>query len=315
VKTTIFLGDPGERLAASSLTLAMLGQVHWGTSQDDDHKTDLRLVYSSPFSGERLELKCQAKTGDSFGDWTPTKQRYRIDLDPATREMWHKNTLPTLLVWLPQSSSTGLPAEPLYALIPPKRGRKEPIYFSKSAVVSPAMLFDVARRHHMVISPYSIRLRTFKAAGSLSESLQRLKGARHDKLRFPNAKLFRHLRITSRAFRHVSRRARPIPRRRLCAATVEFLPKLLEERPRRLQTLETRASTALGRVNAVSLLLLEYSNAYRSDANEVYSLFVRIREQVSFPEKWREALLVLDGPGPTSVQCGAKVISWYLKKQ
>lgn len=306
--TTDYLGDPGERLAAASLWQAMLGELHPATSNDDDDKVDHRLVYPCPFTMQRRELRCQIKTGNSFGTWTKTKNRFRIDLDDRFRAKLRANDSPTLLVWIPQADR-----QVFYALIPPRRNAREPVYIVGSAIVSPAMLFDVARRQLAFDKTLQTRRIEFTRSVSIEDALKKLKLSRIKESPI-QARVVRNLRVSSTTLRHITRTSRPAYRRRLSCDAAPYLRLVLAANPGRAQYLTRDLQQRGTRSKVNSLLLLEYPRAFRSNDKAEYSLFVRIREVVSFPLEWRTSLLCLEAPHSGAVNSRAVVESWYLKR-
>jgi hypothetical protein len=306
--TTNYLGDPGERFAAASLGQSMLSELHPGTSTDDDGKVDLRLTYRCPYSPQRRELRCQVKAGDSYGNWTKTKDRYRIDVNEKFRNQLSSNDDPTLIVWIP---SNGSPT--LYGLIPPRRGRS-PLYISPSSVVDPSMIFDVARRQAIWNGRGSFRQVTLKRSTSSSEAFKKISLFRKARPHLRSS-VVRNVQLPNRALRHVTRLSRQAYRRNLSCDSLPYLPRLLESEPRRFQYLERNHLVGQSRSRVSTLLLLEYPDCFRFENGDEYSCFVRIRELVSFPSKWRDSPLCLSGPTCNTIESRASIESWYLKRK
>lgn len=304
---TEYLGDPGERLAAACLWQAMQGELHPATASDDDDKVDHRIVYPCPFTNQRRELKCQVKTGDSYGTWTKTKNRYRINLDEQFRKQLRANDGPTLLVWIPQAHD-----QVYYCLIPPHRNRKS-IYVSESSVVNPAMLFDVARRQ-VVFQYTNLREINFSPSDSLTDSLKRLTSTKKQRVAISNSSVVRNVRLPLSSIRHVTRRSRSGSRRRLSCDVARYIPRILSERPRRVQCFSREIQHGQTRSQVRSLLLLQYPNILRSTDQKIYSLFFRISEAVSFPKAWEKELLCLNGPHSGTVDSRSSIQSWYVKR-
>jgi hypothetical protein len=308
---TGFLGDPGERLAAAALWLAMMGEVHPATSNDDDDKVDHRLVYTCPFSLQRRELRCQVKTGNSFGEWTKTKNRYRIDLDPKFRQRLQTNDAPTLLVWIPESNRTIL-----YGLIPARRNIHESIYINLHSEITPAALFDIARQHIIFSRLPRSRQIMFTPSETVADAFK--KKSHRKRLSFAKPKVARNLDLPNAALRHVTRNSRSSVRRRLSLDVYKFLPQILQFAPNSVQCLEMTTHTPADsncRSQSESLLLLTYPAAFKSSTQKEYSLSVRIRERISFPSNWMTSLLCLDGRHEGTVQSRATIETWYLKSK
>lgn len=304
---TEYLGDPGERLAASALCQAMQAEVQPGTSNDDDDKVDLRLVYTCPFTNQRRELRCQVKAGDSFGKWTKTKNRYTINLKEKFRKRLNTNDAPTLLIWIAQSEG-----RIYYCFIPPSRSYRRPIYISASAVVSPAMLLDVAR-NHLICHGKKPRQISFSLSSTFRESLNNLKSVKQHRSQIETPAILRNLSLPLSTIRHVTRTSRPSSRRRLSCDAAPYLPAALRHPPRRIQCFSRTTRHGKTRSQVHSLLLLEYPSLFRSDTGRIYSLDVRVTETVSFPRNWEKQLLCLMGPHRGTVDTRSSVQSWYLK--
>jgi len=285
--------------------MAMLAEVHVGTAKDDDDKTDLRVNYPCPFTQVIREIRCQVKTGASFS--TNARDRRRLDVGAKTRARWSENHDPTLVVWIPGGLS-----EARYAVIPPRRTRKRPIYLADYATITPAMLFDVARRHHIMDGKDQPRRRKLAPVGSLREAMGRLRSTRADFGVMRSGKVLRRIRLPVRAQRHVSRRSRSRLTRILSGAVTPHLSAILASCPARHQVLDQTTALVGARTKIDRTLLLVFRDAF-SVSGVSQRLFVRVRESVAFPSRWREALLALDGPHAGSIDCATAIESWYLK--
>ena len=254
---TVRLGNPGERFAAAMLWQSMLGELHPATSADEGHKIDLRLNYDCPFSENRRELRCQVKSGDSYGMWTPTKNRFRINLKPEFRDKLSKNDNPTLLVWIPTSDEI-----PRYALIPRRRDRGS-IYILNDSFLNPAMTFDVARRQILLGEKSQVRETNFSRSASLQEALRKLKDFRKTTAKLESP-IFRNLRIPNAAIRHVTRNSRPTNRRCLSCDVAKFLPQVVKWNPKRAQCLNRIDTIGSRRTRVKRLYLVEYPKVFKT---------------------------------------------------
>ena len=281
MSNSINFGDWGERVAVSSLALALRGQAKWVSLYIERQHLDLTLDFASPFDKANRSVHVQVKTGESFGSFA--KGRWRIDnIDREHVSLWRKSHQPVLLIWVRTTPKTRV----YWRWLSPRSCLKT-ISISRQNLVCPATLYDIERMY--------LHCNT--------RQLDKLTFALPDKLDFvrdrKNAKQFwsSHkvvpchnlgiVNLTRHGWRHMTRRSKSKSRMHDSLRLLKILPKLLSREAHDVE-LKSASMQVLGQiVSAKRTLLLKFRNVHFQKEGD-FTVCVRVRVSMTFPRRWKE---------------------------
>ena len=307
-------GDAGARRAAAIVGIAIGGETSPGSLAEDAGKVDIKLSFRHPHEkATQLTVHCQVKAGASFRSGEEGPRITLRNIDAETMESLRAGTQPALLLWVPP-----VPSEKIYwHIVRPRGSKSRPIRIQLHQQVTPVLRYDLAIEHSLRsnTNPYgSHQLRAgsdaiVSVADERPVRLKARKSYRKLSASRPRNPIFGEVRVSRRAWRHVTRRTRSIPRRQISLTVAPYLKHFLDRTPSRIAMSWPAHYPEDRRTVIVREFVLFYRNAFQLGASR-YDLIARLEEQISFPTQWSRRPL-----GVRDVKQSATLISWWAKKR
>ncbi len=294
------VGDGGARRAAALLGIAVCGEVSNGSLDEDAAKVDLLITFRNAFRPNQLiPLRCQVKSGASYGN--KTKSHIKLNIDSDTKDALSGVGTPGLIAWVPPAPSDRV----YWYASDPRSTRKASVNITHSDYVRPSLRYDLSRLAAYATWTHKHACQT---VGKIEES-QILSVAKEHYSRLKSSGL-RHplvgeLKISRLAWRHVTRRSKTAKQRQSTLLATGYLRAFLDKVPDRY--LCRREDPV-----RIGPLMVETRNVtcwYR-DALLIngrrHVLVVRMREIVSYPENWQSQPLTT-----ADIRQEATLVSWW----
>lgn len=284
-------GSAGESMAASALSLIFNGEVTRETMRGEGiGALDLQLKFSTEFpSPTHTQVAVQVKTGPSFGRWTPTKNRWRLqNIDREHLKKWKATNQPVLLIWVRLD-----PEIKIYWKLIDKKTPIETLSVSENHLLTPASRFEIERLLHKQCLPIT-RAGSFAASPGSEETTK--KARRWAKIKFPKTKgvincCLGKVAITNYAWRHLTRITRAQSHIQDSLIALPHAKKILSNIPHQIQTLPGKVELAGEKIIINRKVLAVYRNVHFSDKGNCV-VYIRLDEKVVYNENWREKGLI-----------------------
>lgn len=273
-------GAAGEALCYAMVAAIFDGSVVPETMRGEGFGAlDLQLKYKS-FYGESTftQLGIQVKTGASFGTWTSTKNRWRIqNIDIDHIKKWRCASQPVLLVWV-QDDGTA------YCRLIKKNTPLETLSVSHQHLLTPATRFDIERQVKLT-TPTVFPEFTIGAEVRLGD-LRKLARGKFLKL---TGKQFDsclgRVRLSRYVWRHITRDSRCGSHVRNSLEMLHLAPNFLRATPHAIQTLSSNTQV-IDSVTMVSRKVLATYRGVRFAGEGKRNVHLRLDEKISFPTDW-----------------------------
>ncbi|WP_313594384.1 DUF4365 domain-containing protein [Pseudomonas oryzihabitans] len=282
-------GSAGESMAASALSLIFNGEATRETMRGEGMGAlDLQLKFSTDFpSPTHTQVAVQVKTGPSFGRWTPTKNRWRLqNIDQAHLKKWKATNQPVILIWVRLD-----PEIKIYWKLIDKKTPIETLSVSENHLLTPASRFEIERLLHKQSLPIT------RVGGFTPPRITTTNEARHwAKARFPKTKgaincCLGKVSITNYVWRHLTRVTRAQSHIRDSLIALPHAQKILSSTPHQIQTLPGTVELVGEKIIVNRKVLAVYRNVHFSDKGNCV-VYIRLDEKVIYNENWREKGLI-----------------------
>jgi hypothetical protein len=299
-------GAAGARRASAILGIAACAETTAGSFAEDAAKVDVRFSFRNAFAPKNLiTLHAQIKSGKSYKAASSTSETITLqNIDSDTINALTGLQVPGLLIWVPPK-----PLDRIYWYASHPRTRpNSPLKLDTHQYVRPSIRYDLSRLS--IHSSYSSRNPNLTVA-TPSESLimNRAKLA-YKSLKSANWEhpLVGNLIISRLAWRHVTRRSKTKKQRNLRLLATPYLRAFLDKPPDRFVRDQDRVIKGARRTVDIRYILCWYRSVL-TISGEAYSLLLRIRERISYPNSWLEQPLSVD-----DVEQEATLVSWWCKR-
>ncbi|MDI4636690.1 MULTISPECIES: DUF4365 domain-containing protein [Halomonadaceae] len=282
-------GNAGESMAASALSLIFNGETARETMRGEGMGAlDLQLKYSTDFpSPSYTQVAVQVKTGPSFGRWTPTKNRWRLqNIDQAHLKKWKATNQPVILIWVRLD-----PEIKIYWKLVDKKTPVETLSVSENHLLTPASRFEIERLLNKQ------RLPITRAGSFTVPSVTTTTEARHwARTKFKKTKgeincCLGKVAITNYAWRHLTRVTRAQSHIRDSLIALPHAKELLSKTPHQIQTLPDAVELVGEKITVNRKVLAVYRNVHFSDKGDCV-VYIRLDEKVIYNKCWRKKGLI-----------------------
>ncbi|MNR03680.1 hypothetical protein D3C85_1195890 [compost metagenome] len=249
---------------------------------------DLQLKYQTNFpSATHTQVAVQVKTGPSFGRWTPTKKRWRLqNIDQAHLQKWKATNQPVILVWVRLDPETKI-----YWKLIDKKTPIETLSVSENHLLTPASRFEIERLLHKQRAPIT------KASGltvpmfTTTAEVRRWAWPKFAKTKGTVNCCLGNVTISNYAWRHLTRVTRAQSHIRDSLIALPHAQKLLSITPHQIQTLPGTIELEGGKTVVSRKVLAVYRNVHFSDKGDCI-VYIRLDERVVYSDNWREKGLI-----------------------
>lgn len=282
-------GNAGENLAASVLSLIFNGEALRETMRGEGlGALDLQLKYPVNFpSPTHTQVAVQVKTGASFGRWTPTKNRWRLqNIDKDHLRKWKATNQPVILIWVRLDPETKI-----YWKLIDKKTPIETLSVSENHILTPASRFEIERLIHKQREPISgigsFTVPRFTTTAQVREWSR----PRFSKIRGIVSSCLGTISISNYAWRHLTRITRAQSHIRDSLTALPFAKQILGKTPHQIQTLPGTTVQNGNKILVNRKVLAVYRNVHFSDKGNCV-VYVRLDEQIIYEDNWKEKALI-----------------------
>lgn len=277
------LGQKGETHASKLMELVFSGESTKETMRGEGQGA---LDYQFRFESNSSEkanyvFGIQVKTGNSFGEWNSTKNKWRISgIKPEHYKKWKASNQPVLLLWVnPEDSS-------VYWKYFGKNTPLKNVSIPLSHKVNPSTKYEVERLLHQESRKKGgVSNLTVHSFVNTSETRIWAK-KRYAKIRGEIQSVLGTVRISNYAWRHLTRETRNKSHIRDSLLILPYVHVFMTENPHQIQTLSYQEREVDEKEVLVSRKVLAiYRNVWFSDRGRC-SVYVRLSEKVIFNKKW-----------------------------
>lgn len=298
--TTTNTGSAGTRHVVGLVSKAVCGETRPASLDEEGAKVDLHLTFRHAFSPRQLVVVCcQVKAGESYA--RRSNEHVVLNIDRKTRFALSGVGTPGLIVWVPAP-----PHEEVYwYAADPRTRRKSTIRVSKDDLVRPTLRYDLTRLAIYATWVHKPPCQTVRSI----QSVNILKYAKRGYLELKQLQLLHplvgKLNVTRAAWRHVTRRSKTSKQRNNTLMITPYLRAFLDRVPDRYGCI-IQSSIRLGtRIIETRHVTCWYRDALLVNSR-VHTLVVRIKEVISYPEKWQSQPVSTD-----EITQKATLVSWW----
>jgi len=304
--TTAEIGAAGARRAAALLGIAVCAEISNASLDEDAAKVDLHLKFRNPLNSvELIPIRCQVKSGKSFKGSSSNTHITLQNIGGATVDALSGTGTPGLIVWVPPR-----PITRMYWYAQDPRGVKShTIRVNRQDYVRPSLRYDLVRLAISATWNKAHVRQTVKAINT--DHLLKKAKASYAKLKSKTLihPLVGHLKVTRLAWRHITRRSKTQRLRLEALAITPYIGAYLDKLPDRFHCNRQRLVQIGARMVETRFITCWYRDTL-SIKDEVYTLVVRIREDISYPAAWESQPLPV-----TEIHQEATLASWWCKKR
>ncbi len=282
-------GNAGENLAASVLSLIFNGEALRETMRGEGiGALDLQLKYPVNFPIQtHAQVAVQVKTGASFGRWTPTKNRWRLqNIDKDHLKKWKATNQPVILIWVRLDPETKI-----YWKLIDKKTPIETLSVSENHILTPASRFEIERLIHKQREPISGMGRFTVPAFTTTAQVREWSRPKFSKIRGIVSTCLGTISISNYAWRHLTRITRAQSHIRDSLTVLPFAIQILEKTPHQIQTLPGTTVQNGNKILVNRKVLAVYRNVHFSDKGYCV-VYVRLDEQIIYEDNWKEKALI-----------------------
>lgn len=282
-------GNAGESLAASILSLIFNGEALRETMRGEGiGALDLQLKYPVDFpSPTHAQVAVQVKTGASFGRWTPTKNRWRLQgIDREHLRKWKDTNQPVILIWVRLD-----PGTKIYWKLIDKKTPIETLSVSENHILTPASRFEIERLIHKQRRPASGMGRFTVPTFATTAQVREWSRPRFSKIRGVVSCCLGKVSISNYAWRHLTRITRSQSHIRDSLTTLPYAQNILANTPHQIQTLPGITVQNGNKITVSRKVLAVYRNVHFSDKGDCV-VYVRLDEKITYEDNWKEKALI-----------------------
>ena len=282
-------GNAGENLAGSVLSLIFNGEALRETMRGEGiGALDLQLKYPVNFpSPTHAQVAVQVKTGSSFGRWTPTKNRWRLqNIDKDHLRKWKANNQPVILIWVRLDPETKI-----YWKLIDKKTPIETLSVSENHILTPASRFEIERLIHKQREPIRGMGRFTVPVFTTTAQVREWSRPRFSKIRGIVSSCLGTISISNYAWRHLTRITRAQSHIRDSLTVLPFAKQILGKTPHQIQTLPGTTVQNGNKIFVNRKVLAVYRNVHFSDKGNCV-VYVRLDEQIIYEDNWKERALI-----------------------
>jgi hypothetical protein len=282
-------GNAGENLAASVLSLIFNGETHRETMRGEGiGALDLQLKYPVDYpSPTHAQLAVQVKTGASFGRWTPTKKRWRLqNIDQEHLKKWKATNQPVILIWVRLDPETKI-----YWKLIDKKTPIETLSVSENHILTPASRFEIERLIHKQRRSVSGMGRFTVPIFATTAQVREWSRPKFSKIRGVVPCCLGKVSISNYAWRHLTRVTRAQSHIQDSLTALPYAKTILEKTPHQIQTLPGITVQNGNKIIVNRKVLAVYRNVHFSDKGDCV-VYVRLDEQIIYEDNWKEKALI-----------------------
>jgi hypothetical protein len=280
-------GSDAETLAATSLVKACLGEIRWGSREEDGSKIDLLLSYSHPWlKGERVILLVQVKSGSTYGETTGKGFKLKTSALAAAKRTSHS----ICIIWIDRDTS-----KEYWAYIHPNT-LYSPREYGEQHKVNPATLYDLTRcathPSNRNIGGRGVIIR--QRSGNFRDRRKTVNdGYRNQKTAI--SPVMGTIEFTRYGWRHMFRSNRSAKYKQSSIEVIPYLPNILKHHPSAHAITDIKTWEAHDYIYRSSEHLLKFSEAQfkeNSAQPQKAEVIIKLMEEIRYPKNWRtEAML------------------------
>ncbi|WP_397452506.1 DUF4365 domain-containing protein [Pseudomonas sp. NA-150] len=282
-------GSIGESVVSNYLTMIFNGEVTKETMRGEGiGALDLQLKFKSSFPENSFtQVAVQVKTGPSFGTWTPSKNRFRLQgIKSAHLDKWRASNQPVLLIWVRLD-----PVLKLYWKLITKKTPLETLSVSENHLLTPASRPEIERLLNIhKTGPTNIQKIDTHSLMSTAD-IREWSKPRFAKVKGVVNSCLGHVRISNYSWRHLTRVTRPQSHIQDSLTALPYIKLLLSATPHQIQTLSVNKIEQNGRVIVTQKVLAIYRDVRFSD-KKTCAVYVRLDERLEFKNDWKDRALI-----------------------
>lgn len=282
-------GNAGENLAANALSLIFNGEAIRETMRGEGMGAlDLQLKYQTNFpSPTHTQLAIQVKTGPSFGRWTPTKNRWRLqNIDVCHLQKWKATNQPVILIWVRLD-----PEIKIYWKLIDKKTPIETLSVSENHILTPASRFEIDRLLHKQRIPITKASSYTLPIFSSTADARRWAWPKFSSSRGTINCCLGNVTVSNYAWRHLTRVTRAQSHIRDSLMALPHAKTILSLTPHQIQTLPKEIKKEGNKITVNRKVLAVYRNVHFSDKGDCI-VYIRLDEKISYSDNWQEKGLI-----------------------
>lgn len=282
-------GSIGESIASLHLTMIFNGEVTKETMRGEGiGALDLQLKYISSFPSKTFtQVAVQVKTGNSYGVWVKSKNRYRLqNIKPEHLEKWRGANQPVLLIWVKLD-----PTPKLYWKIITKKTPLETLSVSESHLLTPGSRPEIER---LLNIHKQGRTATHKITTHLLEYTSNIREwakSKFERLKGIESSCLGQVRISNYTWRHLTRITRPQSHIQDSLTVLPYARVFLKSTPHQVQTLNVEKHISNGKTIIKQKILAIYRDARFSD-KEICAVYIRLDERIEYNNDWEQKKMI-----------------------
>ncbi|VVN53844.1 hypothetical protein PS685_01373 [Pseudomonas fluorescens] len=283
------LGVKGERIAAKYLETIFDGETTKETMRGEGvGALDFQLKFRKNFEkNSYFQVGVQVKTGDSFGEWTPRKNRYRLQGIKGTHiKKWMQSNQPLLLIWVRPTTE----GHEVYWKLITRKTPLETLSVSEHHLLTPASRSEIERLLEInATTPRSVAKITTHSLDTTPE-IRAWASKKFTKIKGISNCCLGNIRISNYIWRHLTRVTRPQSHIRDSLTALPHIKNFLDIPPHQIQISRTSDDIFNGKRLIKQKILVIYRDIRFTD-KEVCTVYIRLDEQIEFSVDWSEGKL------------------------
>ena len=280
------LGVSGERIVSRYLETIFNGEVIKETMRGEGlGALDFQFRFRKSFDNNSyFQVAVQVKTGDSFGEWTPNKNRYRLqNIKTKHLEKWKLSNQPVLLIWV-------RPTQKKYELYWKLITRKTPLEtlsVSTHHLLTPASRPEIERLLEIQATGRGTIAKITTHNFETTPEIRNWASKKFAKVKGTHVGCLGKVRISNYIWRHLTRLTRPQSHIRDSLTTLPHIKNFLAIPPHQIQTTRTIDCNING-IRFIKQKVLAIYRDIRFTDKEVSTVYIRLDEKIEYSEDWSE---------------------------
>lgn len=246
---------------------------------------DLQLKFQSSFPSKTFrQVAVQVKTGNSFGTWIPTKNRFRLqNISVDHIEKWRASNQPVLLIWI----RTGPPIKIYWKLIT-KKTPLGTLSVSDNHILTPGSRPEIERLLNIHSQGHTNIHKIITHDQTSTSAIRDWAKPRFSRVKGTENCCLGNVRVSNYAWRHLTRVTRPQSHIQDSLTALPYVKNFLNATPHQIQVLDVTKTIKNGKIILNQKVLAVYRDARFSDKS-ICVVYIRLDERIEFDSDWLES--------------------------